>query len=206
MAGEAIHLKDGFKAQAGTDFHGYIEDNPHEKKGEVIYAPKIKGNKYVCGATAYIASKKGKELEAVWELRGDEINYFSVASSFVTPVNLELGQYTLYCEVEGVATSKVIEVVSDSRCLELKELGLVNAVVNHQISVYPNPTINTLQIKSEAKVLEYTITNVKGQLVQQNKVNMRNQLQIDVNLLVSGVYFIKVTTEIGVEVHQFIKN
>jgi len=81
---------------------------------------------------------------------------------------------------------------------ELKETGF---------SIYPNPatdkiTIETSGLQNESII---TIVNPAGQQVLQKKVTVP-RMQIDVNWLPSGIYFLKLTKERSVQVAKFVKN
>ena len=71
------------------------------------------------------------------------------------------------------------------------------------VSIYPNPATNTITIENpEGAVIE--ITNIQGQVVK-TLASTSSKTNIDVSTFPSGVYFVKVKTEIGIEVKKFIK-
>lgn len=73
-------------------------------------------------------------------------------------------------------------------------------------SIYPNPAQNTITISSPAKIKNYEITSVLGNIVQQSATNTNSKVDIDISGLAKSTYFISITTENGNKiVKQFIK-
>lgn len=62
------------------------------------------------------------------------------------------------------------------------------------ITTYPNPVVDILQIQSETKVLQYKIVSMQGAVLKEGKPNENS---IDLSPLVSGIYFIQMTDENG---------
>ncbi len=80
-----------------------------------------------------------------------------------------------------------------------------------QVTIYPNPATNTITIENpkivgsssrQEAVIE--ISNMQGQVVK-TLASTSSKTNIDVSTFPSGVYFVKVKTEIGIEVKKFIK-
>lgn len=84
----------------------------------------------------------------------------------------------------------------------LKENLSVTENTKKNISVYPNPAKETLNIKSDDKILEAKIYNMQGQLLD-NKQGSANKLNIQ--NLAKGIYLLKVSTENTKKTIQFIK-
>lgn len=75
-------------------------------------------------------------------------------------------------------------------------------------SLFPNPAANsiTLQTNADTEIHIIEITNSLGQTVYQQQIPSKNsQEQIDISLLVNGVYFAKMYTATGVVVKMFVK-
>ena len=71
------------------------------------------------------------------------------------------------------------------------------------VSIYPNPVQSYLSIVMEQQVIEsIAIINLSGKIVFQNKETFKN---IDVNNLMSGVYFLRIKTKDGIINRKFIK-
>jgi hypothetical protein len=53
---------------------------------------------------------------------------------------------------------------------------------------------------------EVSINDVNGRTVKTLKVNNLSEVQLDVNELSSGLYFMNITTDSGIAVKKFIKS
>lgn len=62
------------------------------------------------------------------------------------------------------------------------------------LTVYPNPAINDLNIKSVEKIKHVTLFNMEGKIISSMNAVDRN-LTLDISDLNSGIYFVKVATE-----------
>ena len=69
--------------------------------------------------------------------------------------------------------------------------NMVDFVKDDMFSVYPNPTANSILIKSHLSILTYQITNTLGQLIKSDKFTNE---PIDISNLKNGIYFITITT------------
>lgn len=70
------------------------------------------------------------------------------------------------------------------------------------VEIYPNPTINTINIDSEVEITHISVFNVDGKIMLDQKTN---QNILDVSNFNSGVYRMVVTTEDGQFVKPFVK-
>ena len=96
---------------------------------------------------------------------------------------------------EGVPSKTVI--VSQTATL-----GINNNALSI-ITMYPNPTSDFLNIKSDQKISKIEIYDMSGKLVQTSKMNNE---KVSVSKLPKGNYLIKLQTENGVVNSKFIKN
>ena len=76
-------------------------------------------------------------------------------------------------------------------CLSLSTDNLLN----NNITIYPNPVIDLININTSLTILEVEIFDVLGKRLNYIKVNNR---KIDVSGVNSGVYILKIKTEIGI--------
>lgn len=67
--------------------------------------------------------------------------------------------------------------------------------IDEKSIVFPNPFNDKLNLKSDKSFNSYTITNLAGQLVQENKINSN---QIDVSYLKSGIYLLSLSDKDGI--------
>lgn len=77
-------------------------------------------------------------------------------------------------------------------------IGAVN------IEIYPTMTDRLLKIKSNNEVLDYTIYDLNGRLIRNEKLK-KNQQEINVSTLSKGVYLITLSTNKGFKTQKFIK-
>ncbi len=82
-----------------------------------------------------------------------------------------------------------------------------NVTVNNnslltQLMVYPNPFENTLKINSESKVLDIVIYDLTGKKIETEFTNIN---EINTENLTSGIYFLNITTEKGIEIFKVVK-
>jgi hypothetical protein len=86
-------------------------------------------------------------------------------------------------------------------------LGHNQQVVN-TLSVYPNPVINTVNIKNPENVHVniVTITDLNGRVVKQVKPNAVSDITIDLSDLSSGTYMMKMISAQGSTVKKVIKS
>lgn len=71
----------------------------------------------------------------------------------------------------------------------------------NELSIYPNPTNNLLNIQSSTQIQSVEVLNIQGQLV----IKEGNVNQINVSSLTNGVYMIRIATDNGVKVQKFVK-
>jgi hypothetical protein len=72
------------------------------------------------------------------------------------------------------------------------------------ISLYPNPTQHTVNIKANNTITSVQLFDVQGRLLQTKLVN-ENNIILDITTQSAGVYFIKVTTDKGIKVEKIVK-
>lgn len=88
-----------------------------------------------------------------------------------------------------------------------KTLGTSDFEFSHYFSVYPNPTIDILNIgiKNSIEIRSIAVYNILGQLILAIP-NAENVTKLDVSHLTTGNYLIKMNTDKGSSSIKFIKN
>ncbi|MNX94425.1 hypothetical protein D3C86_1266550 [compost metagenome] len=120
-----------------------------------------------------------------------EIN--SIDELVLTPLNAGTANVVISFNSNGRVVEKTISVSSSSLATaEIKKL---------QLSIYPNPTTDILNIKTQDKLVEVSIFDISG---RQFNVKINNG-QVDVNTLQKGNYIVKVVTDKAVYQEKFIK-
>ena len=84
--------------------------------------------------------------------------------------------------------------------------GCLNVINNNLIStLYPNPIKDVLTINLNGNnSYNYTILNLSGAIMFNGKIK-NSPHHIKLNNLSSGIYFLKVTSEQGVEMRKIVK-
>lgn len=97
----------------------------------------------------------------------------------------------------------IIDVFSEYHFSENCALSNSSFNNNVQLSVYPNPASDNLNINSSENISELSIYNILGQKVKQVKVNS-NESTIDVSSLNSGTYIITINTATGSKTEKIV--
>ena len=96
--------------------------------------------------------------------------------------------------------------VKDTSIIVFPITTSLNEISSQYFSIYPNPAINNITINAgdlQSTICDFRIYDVVGNLVLEKSFN--NKTSLDVSTFPSGVYFIKVISEKGIEVRKFIK-
>lgn len=72
------------------------------------------------------------------------------------------------------------------------------------VKIYPNPTINFLNIETVSNLKSIELYDVNGRILEINKLN-HNRAVFDFSKYKSGLYFVKITTEEGSKIEKIIK-
>ena len=80
--------------------------------------------------------------------------------------------------------------------------GIGDENIISQISLYPNPAQNSLQISSSISLTTYEIESIAGNRVQKGTLTNNS---VNITLLPAGLYILKIPTEKGVSVLKFVK-
>ena len=78
--------------------------------------------------------------------------------------------------------------------------GLLEIKTSFNLTIYPNPANNELNISATNKIAKVEVYNLTGQLQSSSNKN-----KVDVSDLSSGIYFVKAYSEDGVATQKFIK-
>ncbi|MDX2361950.1 MAG: T9SS type A sorting domain-containing protein [Crocinitomicaceae bacterium] len=74
--------------------------------------------------------------------------------------------------------------------------ALTDLVMDPIVSIYPNPTKNSITISSEQKMDRYTIINIHGEVLFINEINS-DEFNIDLSSIPNGLYFLQVDFKNG---------
>jgi len=82
----------------------------------------------------------------------------------------------------------------------------INNFSAESILLYPNPSSNNITIKSTSLPDSYSIYNTLGQVITQSKLSSFSDLEINIENLTDGMYFIKLIKANASQVLSFVKN
>ena len=94
-------------------------------------------------------------------------------------------------------------VVSDDDCLSqtipvtitVEDCSNISELTNKVVDIFPNPTSDQINVKSEHEILKLSITNVMGKKVKSIPNTKQKNLQVDISDLSDGHYNIKIETK-----------
>ena len=158
-----------------------------------------------CGPVRVELSSAGKAdvNEYSWQLTGlangwNRIDLKMSTSTKVGTLDLNaINWFRIYDSKSGSITTRIdaIEVYnSDLNAIEDLKFA------ENEISVYPNPVQNQLNIKlvnANSSYVNLTLFDVSGKIMIQKAINSRNapDYQLDVSGLNTGLYFLKITSD-----------
>jgi len=82
----------------------------------------------------------------------------------------------------------------------------MNSFNAESIVLYPNPSPNSITIKSTTLPDSYLIYNTLGQVITQSKLSTFSDLEINISNLTKGMYFLKLVKNNSSQVLSFVKN
>ena len=82
--------------------------------------------------------------------------------------------------------------------------GIENAATD-QLNIYPNPATDVLYIQSPSLVKSVQVMDMSGKLLIKQEPQITGDVQVSVNELSQGVYFVKIETEEGTYTKKFFK-
>ena len=97
---------------------------------------------------------------------------------------------TIYWRVKSIDASKVLS--NDSEEKVVSNLSVNNITKESGAVLYPNPVKDVLNIRTEAKVKSYRITNTSGQVVLSKTTDEKS---INLSGLSKGLYIVEITFE-----------
>ena len=75
---------------------------------------------------------------------------------------------------------------------------ITNNSDNNNISYFPNPTMDALNLESDQEIISYVITGLDGRTVMNSNVQPENKsVVITVSNLTPGLYIVKITLKSG---------
>ena len=141
----------------------------------------------------------------------DNVKEYVVYIDDEIPANTTETSYIVGYDEEGEHEFKVVTICEDgvsepSEVYEFKVEGVSIDELEDRFEIYPNPAKDRLIIKSNGNVKEINIYDIVGINIYNEKISVdRCPLTVDLNTFNSGIYFIRINTDKGEFIKQFIK-
>ena len=203
LCGYEIISNNRFAKVIKLDSNGIITDsNTSNSTSEYTAIINYSGNILLSKSNLTVTSSTSNELSSYLggNIFGPSISLNS-GSPFV-PYDLVIDQNYVYCiGVQGENHYVGIPAIQKLRIESVENLGLEDEHL-FAISIYPNPTNNTLFISGNKTPIAVDIYNVLGKEV----LSIKNTDNINVEALPSGVYVIRISDGVGQTNRKFIIN
>jgi len=110
--------------------------------------------------------------------------------------------YLIFSNESAASTPNTTALIFDTFSITSGILGIKEDLIfDNKISLYPNPTSDILNVKTNSKINSVSVVDVTGK-----KVNVKlDGNKIDVKTLPAGTYLINVETKDGISTEKFIK-
>jgi subtilisin-like proprotein convertase family protein len=97
--------------------------------------------------------------------------------------------------------------VDTSVCENVSAVGIQNNNNLNGVTIYPNPTKNSIYVTTENafESANITLTTIEGRIVYQETNVSNNQVHIDLNTQSKGIYFLKIQADNQYNVYKIIK-
>jgi len=112
----------------------------------------------------------------------------------LTPQDAGTANIVVSFNSNGKMVDKTLTVVSSS-------LAVNDNVKKINLSIYPNPTTDVLNIKTQDKIVEVSVYDVTGKAINTKLIDGK----INVNQLPKGNYILRITTDKAIYQEKFIK-
>jgi len=130
----------------------------------------------------------------------------NIDSTFVLDNTFSGQQYTLAvsCWVDSIQFDPEIHLISKSSISS--NVGLEIQNTDNELRIAPNPTSNSVAIKSKELIKEIEVFDVSGRLIHTyNKLNNR-EYSINLSNNVTGIYFLRISTNQQTFVKKVVKD
>lgn len=105
------------------------------------------------------------------------------------------------CEGENYCPCETTE--DPANCYQYEGLNTAEFVLS-SFNLYPNPAQTKFTLEGEAKIVSYSVSDLKGQVVKSGDGNMQYGIEIDCSTFNPGAYIVQVLTEYGVSTKKVV--
>ncbi|RRA94561.1 T9SS type A sorting domain-containing protein [Paenimyroides viscosum] len=134
----------------------------------------------------------GDESNSILAVAADNDGNYITGGIFFNGIFRNSNNNDLADLVGTLYTDFFVAKLAASACGTAVSTGRFNKL---NVTVYPNPTNDILNIEAQETLHNYEVYNVLGQQIQKNNFNGNNQ--INLHGVTAGTYFIKITTTQG---------
>jgi hypothetical protein len=153
--------------------------------------------------TSTIFNTAGSTFNYQWTKNGLPVGLNSPEYSDNTLVNGDVINCIVtdeyYCILGGSQTSNSINILITALAV------IENGFLDHTIVFYPNPTSQFLNLNSKSTIIFTEIVDVNGRIILSSSQS-NNQVILNVENFISGIYLLKVTTKNGSSIQKIIIN
>lgn len=97
-------------------------------------------------------------------------------------------------------------IITNTETVTVQSTASIAETTDASISLYPNPANNLVNVTAAQAIKQATVIDTTGRLVSSTVfVNRATSQQLDITDLNTGVYFVKVQSELGVKVVKVVK-
>jgi len=114
------------------------------------------------------------------------------------------GTFTTSAELDWLAWDTTAVYKPGEGTLPVGVITRASTARNKELSVYPNPVSNLINIDNATGVSKYEVIGVNGSIVAQG-INTGARLSLPISNLKSGIYFIKLYSGTQTEKIRFVK-
>jgi hypothetical protein len=79
-----------------------------------------------------------------------------------------------------------------------------DVVLDQTVKVYPNPVVNKVTVSAPHAIRSIQLYDVQGRLLQVQMGSEMNMV-LDLSTHNQGVYFLKITTALGIKIERMVK-
>ena len=137
-----------------------------------------------------------------YEVYRNKKYYASVETTSFTDIDFLKGDQCCY-QVKAVFENNNKSALTKEECVTAT--GDMLEELNSRLEIYPNPANDMLFIDADFEINEVVIYDVYGRQQVTETPSHQDNISVDLSELNAGIYFIKINTEEGNVVKQFIK-
>jgi hypothetical protein len=92
--------------------------------------------------------------------------------------------------------------VDTSACITINNVG-IKEIFAENVSLFPNPTTDKVTVTFTSQEAKAELVDAQGKVVRVTSINSGDAISLAD--FVTGVYYIRLTTELGTTVHKVVK-